>query len=275
MGVSLTVRAACAIKGAMRKLIKHIQETNRRINRALLASYGERNRMVSYPREILAHLAQGGTVIHLGCGAKDLSAWLPEGQKELKATVWAVDLDADTLALNPTPPERKLLASGENIPLPDGIADFVFSEHGFEHFEHPAKVLAECARLLKPKGRLIAILPNGYAYHAIAARLIPYKLGQKYLRLIAERGKESKLDKYPTYYRFNDRPTIARLAEEAGFSLVNFEAYADAPEYTTALPTPLHLAFCAYHLALEKTEVLKPWIGMNFLIILEKRGVGE
>ncbi len=51
--------------------------------------------------------------------------------------------------------------------LEDRSYDIVFSNHFLEHVDDLARVLAECARLLKPGGRFIAVVPhfsNPYFY---------------------------------------------------------------------------------------------------------------
>jgi predicted SAM-dependent methyltransferase len=49
------------------------------------------------------------------------------------------------------------------LPFEDGCADFIFSEHCFEHFDYPeaiGAVLKECLRVLKPGGVLSFSVPE-------------------------------------------------------------------------------------------------------------------
>lgn len=51
----------------------------------------------------------------------------------------------------------------EPIPLPDGCAAVVYSEHFFEHLDYPTDALAflrECHRLLEPDGRFSVGVPD-------------------------------------------------------------------------------------------------------------------
>jgi ubiquinone/menaquinone biosynthesis C-methylase UbiE len=92
------------------------------------------------------------TVLDLGCGTGRYSSAL------------ASHFDADVIAIDPS---EKMLAEarrkagvrvrcecapGEALPLPDISVDMVFMSMVFHHFEVPAKVAAECRRVLKPGG---------------------------------------------------------------------------------------------------------------------------
>lgn len=49
-----------------------------------------------------------------------------------------------------------VLYEGQEIPLPSAQYDLIWSHNAFEHLRHPALVVRECARLLRPGGLLIA-----------------------------------------------------------------------------------------------------------------------
>jgi len=52
---------------------------------------------------------------------------------------------------------ERLCADGENLPLAEETFDVVFCCAAIHHFEHPAELLREISRVLKPQGRFIAI----------------------------------------------------------------------------------------------------------------------
>jgi predicted SAM-dependent methyltransferase len=57
-----------------------------------------------------------------------------------------------------------MLDMREPLPLPDGIARLIYSEHVFEHFGYPEPIgglLRECLRLLEPGGMLSFAIPDG------------------------------------------------------------------------------------------------------------------
>ncbi|MBW2991804.1 class I SAM-dependent methyltransferase [Candidatus Woesearchaeota archaeon] len=47
---------------------------------------------------------------------------------------------------------------GENLPLPDNYADYVFSLNALDHVQDATKSFKEMVRVLKPKGRLFLIV---------------------------------------------------------------------------------------------------------------------
>jgi SAM-dependent methyltransferase len=53
-----------------------------------------------------------------------------------------------------------IVASGDDIPLPDESQDFIISSHVIEHFPNPIKALTEWDRLVKPGGTIFMIVPH-------------------------------------------------------------------------------------------------------------------
>ena len=98
----------------------------------------------------------GLDVVELGCGTAYLSAWL--GRRGARPV--AVDLTPAQLATarrcqQATGPAFPLVqADAAAVPLADGCADLVLSEHGASVWCDPQRWLAEAARLLRPGGRL-------------------------------------------------------------------------------------------------------------------------
>jgi 2-polyprenyl-3-methyl-5-hydroxy-6-metoxy-1,4-benzoquinol methylase len=49
---------------------------------------------------------------------------------------------------------------GEQLPFPNGSFDYLVSIEGIEHTENPFRFLRECARVLRPGGKLFLTTPN-------------------------------------------------------------------------------------------------------------------
>lgn len=99
----------------------------------------------------------GLDVVELGCGTAYWSAWL--ARRGARPT--GVDLSEAQLA---TAHELQrehgldfplLLASAEDVPLPDAAYDLALSEYGASLWCEPAAWIGEAARLLRPSGRLV------------------------------------------------------------------------------------------------------------------------
>jgi SAM-dependent methyltransferase len=68
--------------------------------------------------------------------------------------------------LNPdSATQPDLCASAEKIPAENASFDAVVLTEVIEHLEEPEKALAECRRVLRPSGKLVATIPFLYGVH--------------------------------------------------------------------------------------------------------------
>lgn len=99
-------------------------------------------------------------VLELGCGSAYFSAWLTRAA----ARAVAVDLTPAQLDTARRCQERFGLsfplveADAEHVPLPESSFDLVVSEHGAGVWCRPDAWVAEAARLLRPRGRLVFLV---------------------------------------------------------------------------------------------------------------------
>ncbi|MGH7772396.1 MAG: class I SAM-dependent methyltransferase [Candidatus Binatia bacterium] len=69
--------------------------------------------------------------------------------------------------------------ANEGFPFRNEIFDYVLSREGVEHLENQARFIRECARVLKPGGKLVLTTPN--IMH-LGSRLSHFLAGQRILR---------------------------------------------------------------------------------------------
>jgi SAM-dependent methyltransferase len=62
------------------------------------------------------------------------------------------------------------LASAEELPFETASFDTVLVFHTLTYVEHPGRALQECARVLRPGGRLVALCLNAHRHQAVTAR---------------------------------------------------------------------------------------------------------
>lgn len=99
----------------------------------------------------------GLDVVEVGCGTAHVSSWLARRG----ARVVAIDQSAAQLASARLAQAEHgvvfglLQADAENVPLADGCADLVISEHGAPAWCEPQAWVGEAARILRPGGRLV------------------------------------------------------------------------------------------------------------------------
>jgi SAM-dependent methyltransferase len=113
------------------------------------------------------------------------------------------------------------------IPLPAETVDFATSRWVFEHLEDPGAVVAEMARVLRPGGYALIVVPNRLHPGILLSSAFPLRLKQWLLR--ASSGVEEELV-IQTYYRANTEPALDRWFGEAGFEKVGLWFVAD-PSY--------------------------------------------
>jgi SAM-dependent methyltransferase len=241
-----------------------IRENNIRLNERFFPL--QQPRYTTRFRDLADSLASSShLVLHLGSGPKDLGAYGGTDRPKL------INLDIGLEELRNNPAGLRVCANAEALPLPSDSVDAVCSEHVFEHFARPERVLGECFRVLKGGGHLVVSGPNGQSYIALAARLSSLRFHDK-VRRLNHHGDRHGGDGYPTFYRFSTPRTMQRLARQAGFEVVGIERFVGEPCYTVFLPVA-HALFVAYHLLLEK---LRPWFGFHItsLAIFRKPCVG-
>lgn len=99
-----------------------------------------------------------GVVVDVGCADRWASGHLPAG-----CTYYGIDYPATGVARYGARPD--CLADAACLPLQDGSADTVLLLDVLEHLRHPQAALAECARVLRPGGRLLLAVPFLYPVH--------------------------------------------------------------------------------------------------------------
>src|SRR4029077_7623960 len=98
----------------------------------------------------------GQRVLDVGCGNGDLLA-------RLQARGWdAVGIDLDEKAVREAKSRGLDARVGQlaDQHFPDASFDAITVSHVIEHTAEPGLVLKECARILRPGGRLVVLTPN-------------------------------------------------------------------------------------------------------------------
>ena len=108
----------------------------------------------------------GMDAVELGCGSAYVSSWLVRRG----ARVVGLDNSSRQLATAAMLQEEfdlrfpLIQADGEQLPFRDGSFDFAISEYGVGLWCDPYRWVPECARVLRPGGRLVFIVVSTLAY---------------------------------------------------------------------------------------------------------------
>lgn len=206
---------------------------------------------IKFYRWIRANVDRESVVLNLGAGPATGSA-----VRVLKGEVQRVcgaDIDPDVLG-NEELDEARLIEDGK-LPFASESFDLVFSDFVLEHVEDPGAFLEETLRVLKPGGSFFFRTPNKYHYVSLISRLTPHWFHV----LVANRVRglpADAHDPYPTFYRMNSRTTLARQAEEAGFSAAEFRLIEGEPAYLKFSTIPF-LAGVAYERLVNRFALLE------------------
>ncbi len=109
-----------------------------------------------YQRMIRQHAT--GALVDLGCGAAPLYL----EYRELVSGVTLVDWESSAY---PNPCIDVHCDLNHEVPLPSACADTVLATDVLEHLYRPEAFLAECARLLRPGGKLLLGVPFLFYVH--------------------------------------------------------------------------------------------------------------
>jgi len=119
-------------------------------------NYWFQRHVVAY--DYVARLVRGARVLDAGCG----EGYGTDRLANIAAAVTGVDLEEPVIrraeALYPR--VRFDAANLVSLPYQDGSFDAVVSLQVIEHLHSPQEFLAECARVLTPRGLLIIATPN-------------------------------------------------------------------------------------------------------------------
>ena len=131
----------------------------------LAPRYDLANRVLSlgldqrWRRRAIRELGELGRVVDLCAGTLDLTRMLVDAGAD---EVIAIDFSTQMLAtgqakLRPGDPVRTVRADARELPLEDGSVDGIICGFGLRNVPELDRAIAECARVLRPGGRLVVL----------------------------------------------------------------------------------------------------------------------
>jgi SAM-dependent methyltransferase len=121
----------------------------------------------------------------------------------------------------------------ENLPFKEGTFDVVVSMSVVEHLTDPVGSFTELARVLKPKGVLIAQTPSKYDYVSLIAHFTPTWFHKWLLSNLLDRRAE---DVFPTCFRSNTRSAMTGSLEAAKLRPLSLQFFNQYPAYLMFWP---------------------------------------
>lgn len=172
-------------------------------------------------------------LLDVACGAGDFLR--AAAAADLRVTGIDVSAGALAAARRNAPGAALCRGDGEALPFGAGVFDFVVNLGGLEHFLDPTQGVREAARVLRPDGRALFLLPNSYFLMTL---LNVWRTGA------TGRRSEQPIDRRAT------RAAWTRLLEENGLAVLrtlkyNYRARHAPLKYKAVRPfIPLNLSYC-------------------------------
>jgi SAM-dependent methyltransferase len=155
----------------------------------------------------------------------------------------AVDIAPEELAHNRDVDETRVADAAQGLPFADGELDMVVSKTVLEHVQGVGDFVEHAARVLRPGGYAVHLVPCRFAPFALVGKALPFDLAKGILhRLYPE---SIGVVEFPIFYDSCYTSALKRLHEEAGFRSTKFRWFYDQSGYFEAF-LPAWLASASY-----------------------------
>jgi 2-polyprenyl-6-hydroxyphenyl methylase/3-demethylubiquinone-9 3-methyltransferase len=229
----------------VKQLLRRFFELNTKLSSRLEAHLGIPNESPLFNRfyemvnDSVRALPDGATFVDVGAGRRCNYA----AARDRNIRLVAVDISPEELAHNTDADETVVADVSKGLPFADGEVDLLVSFTLLEHVDGVDAAIRHIARVVRPCGRTIHMMPGRYALFAVAARLLPFGPLLRLLHFVIPESAGTV--EFEVYYDDTEPVAIERLFTEAGFRNVTIEWTAAQASYFKAL-TPAYLLVALY-----------------------------
>ncbi|MGI9100205.1 MAG: class I SAM-dependent methyltransferase [Solirubrobacteraceae bacterium] len=172
-------------------------------------------------------LPAGAIVVDLGGGRH--CSFAQHIRPAQNVRVVAVDISPAELAANTTVHETRVADVSEGLPFADAEVDLLVSRTVLEHVDGVEATVNHIARVLRPGGTTLHLLPCRYALFAIVARTVPFPLAKRILHLLIPSARG--VVEFDVFYDHAHPRSLERIFVAAGFRQVDIECTWDQADY--------------------------------------------
>jgi SAM-dependent methyltransferase len=199
---------------------------------------------------LLRGLPDGAVVLDLGGGRRFI--YRREIDPPDRLDVIAVDISPEELALNEHVAKTVVADVAAGLPLPDASADLILSRALLEHVHGVPSAIGHMARVLKPGGIALHLVPCRYSLFGFAARLLPFGPLLRLTHLVMP-GTRGNVE-FPVVYDCCWPQAMEAKFRRAGFADVRCEITWACPGYFEAV-FPLFLLHAAWEWTVRKLRI--------------------
>jgi SAM-dependent methyltransferase len=207
-----------AIRAAINANVKLSKATERRLR---LPSEGHIwKSFKTEAAELIRATPDGAVVLDLGGGRNCIYA--NEVEPPGRVRIIAVDISPDELAHNVDVAETRVADVAERLPVPSASVDLILSRALLEHVNGVPAAIREMARVLRPGGVALHLVPCRYSLFGMAARLLPFGPLLRVTLKLAPWFRDEAFG-FPVHYDHCFPNALEREFQEAGFSETKLE----------------------------------------------------
>jgi len=210
------------------------------------------NRFSLEAAALIRALPNGATALDLGGGRR--CAYADAVQPPGRVRLIAVDISPEELAANTHVEETFTADVAAGLPLPDASADLILSRTLLEHVDGVPAAIGHMARVLRPGGAALHLVPCRYSLFGTAARLLPF--GPLLHLTHAVMPQTRRVIEFPVLYDHCWPQALEREFRAAGFTRVETWVTWAQTGYFEAI-FPLRLLAAAYEQVVRLLHIRK------------------
>jgi SAM-dependent methyltransferase len=182
------------------------------------------------------------------------------------ALVVGIDVSREEIADNPDLSFKLVADVYTGLPFADGSVDMVVSRSVLEHLRDVPGFAREAARVLKPGGRFVHLLPSRYAPFAVINRILPQRVAR---RLLCFCWPEVRgICGFPAYYDRCSPSAMTKVLRQNGFEIRDLQT-AYYQSFYFRFFVPLFLLSMLYEIIIHALRARN--LGSHFLICAVKK----
>jgi len=179
---------------------------------------------IIYRNRLLQSSSRGRVLLDIGCGR---DARLLKSISNNYGKCIGIDIDIPKHGIH-SADYNFLCADAHHIPLHSSTVDIIAMNDVVEHLADPRAVFQECARVLRPGGKLIILTVNKRYFPIALGRFLPHRFCQVLNHMITGTSEE---DTFYTYYRANTPQSLKALIKNTGLCPLKIKYLGHHPHY--------------------------------------------